>query len=139
MSRRRVFRGVTYRNIEHLWSDSSDDDDENGRMNNPLDVEMIDLTGLYESSESSANNTVTTSTQTYELLPLSAPFPSQSPSLPPPIIIPEQIRQQQQIIPSYVPRTLQPFGRRYMILPAFPTSFYDLQPPLLLANVPGIF
>jgi hypothetical protein len=36
---------------------------------------------------------------------------------------------------AFVPRTLQPDSRRHSILPAFPTSFYNDRPPLLLANV----
>lgn len=40
----------------------------------------------------------------------------------------------------YVPRTIQANDtRRYSILPAFPTTFYNDQPSLLLANVPGMF
>ena len=37
---------------------------------------------------------------------------------------------------AFVPRTLPLESRRYSILPAFPSSFYNDCPPLLLANVP---
>ena len=51
--------------------------------------------------------------------------------------LPSGLMQEQQTMPSYIPSTLQQDSRRYSILPAFPTSFYNDQPPLLLANVPG--
>lgn len=37
---------------------------------------------------------------------------------------------------AFVPRTLSRDSRRYSILPAFPSSFHNDCPPLLLANVP---
>lgn len=37
---------------------------------------------------------------------------------------------------AFVPRTLPLDSRRYSILPAFPSSFYNDRPTLLLANVP---
>ena len=113
MSRQRIFRGVSYPDIQHLWDDSSDDEE----TNIPSNIEMVDLTGTSEPSESSSDNTVIMSISSNELLSLT----------PPPIVQP------------YIPRTLQQFSRRYSILSAFPTSFYNLQPSLLMANVPGIF
>ena len=46
-------------------------------------------------------------------------------------------KQQQVIVPNYVPVTLRGPSYRYRILPACPTSIYDDQPPLLLPNVPS--
>jgi hypothetical protein len=50
-----------------------------------------------------------------------------------------QQQQQQQPSPPYVPTTLRQNSQRYSILPAFPTSIYNDQPTLLLANVPSMY
>ncbi|CAF1297606.1 unnamed protein product [Adineta steineri] len=44
--------------------------------------------------------------------------------------------QQQVKRPTYISRTLHGNNRRYRILPAFPTSFFNDKPLLLLSNVP---
>jgi len=62
--------------------------------------------------------------------------------LPPPSPSPNLLwatKQQQVSETAYVPRTLHGFSHRYRILPAFPTSFYNDQPTLLLPNVPSMF
>ena len=46
-------------------------------------------------------------------------------------------KQQQEIVPNYVPVTLRGPSYRYRILPACPTSIHVDQPPLLLPNVPS--
>lgn len=46
-------------------------------------------------------------------------------------------KQQQVIVPNYVPVTLRGPSYRYRILPACPTSIHVDQPPLLLPNVPS--
>ena len=58
------------------------------------------------------------------------------PPQPPPVVLCEAKNW-----PTYVPCTLRSNNRRrrYSILPAFPTSMYDKQPPLLLPNVPCMF
>jgi hypothetical protein len=70
-------------------------------------------------------------------------LPDEIPFLPPPpsysgSVQQEQEQKQQKTMIPYVPHTLQPNNRRYDILPAFPSSFYNDRPPLLLANVPSM-
>ena len=102
----------------NLWEDSDEED------NNSSDTEVIYLGHVLGPSTSTNINTAAViQTQSDE-----------QPSLPPPSSF---IQQLQQRMAPYVPRTLPHDSRRHSILPAFPTSFYDDRPPLLLANVPG--
>ena len=109
------------RDRQHLWDDSSDEEECN-RLQVTTPIDTIDLSRSPELvSISSADTTALSTTLPVELTSfvLSA-------------------QEEQEIISGYIPRTLQYHSRRYLILPAFPTSFYIDRPPLLLANVPGM-
>ena len=112
---RHTFRS-RHRDLDHLW-DSSDDEEEQ----QPSAIEVIDLSQsrspLHEPIMCNTVSTTTTAIISNE--------PMASTSI--------------ENLPTYVPRTLSANSRRYSILPAFPTSFYDEQSALLLANVPRMF
>ena len=108
------YRKFQARRHQNIWEDSDEED------NNPSDTEVIYLGHVLGPSASTNINTTAVQTQ-----------PDEQPSLPPPS---SSIQEQQQIMAPYIPRTLHHDSRRYSILPAFPTSFYNDRPPLLLAN-----
>jgi len=105
-------------------SNSNDHDDDKEKMENTrqTNIEMIDLTRSPEPVIRSTVRTTTVST-----LPGDLP--------PPPTTT---LSSSSLIMASYVPHTLQKNSQRYSILPAFPTSFYNDRPTLLLANVPSM-
>jgi len=86
---------------------------------------------------SSASSTASLNNKTEMVTTAMNELPSPSPS--PTLLWATKQHQQQVSETAYVPRTLHGFSHRYRILPAFPTSFYNDQPTLLLPNVPSMF
>ena len=130
MFRRRTFRVRDYR---RLWDDSSSEEVEEQETeeqinNQPSNIELIDLSQSPEANERTNIHASVTPTRVNTLPSLISPRLSSILVLP---------KEQYQIIAPYIPRTLQVNSRRYSILPAFPTSIYNNQPTLLLANVPS--
>lgn len=124
MRRRRLFH---VRDRQHLWDSSSDDEEQQPRRpqrqqqqqtGHQADVGLIHLS---DSPEPVMRDTISTSRMSISTQGESS-----------------QQEQQLEIGPPYVPYTLQRDIRRNSILPAFPSSFYNAQPALLLANVPSM-
>lgn len=110
----------------HLWDESSDDDDEN--------IEVIDLSRSPELTiaRGASNHVMSTRSNDQRWL-----LPAQ-PMSPAVAVTTTTSSVRQPATVPYVPCTLRENSRRYSILPAFPASFGDNYPPLLLTNVPGI-
>ena len=115
------------RDRRHLWDDSSDDDDDEN-------IEVIDLSRSPELTIASgaSNHVVSTRSNDQRWL-----LPAQ-PMSPAVAVTTTTSSVRQPATAPYVPCTLRENSRRYSILPAFPASFGDNYPPLLLTNVPGM-
>lgn len=122
MRRSRLLRR---RNRRNFWNDSDDEIEEIVVINNndPSDIEVIEIRPPRESSVLIRAATNIISTQPDDI----------------PALLPPSFSVQQQLTTAwYMPPSLHEHSRRYSILPAFPTSFYNNHPPLLLANVPSM-
>lgn len=117
---RHTFRS-RLRDLRHLWDSSDDEEEQQQQQQQSSAIEVIDLSqSLPLPHEPIMCNTVsTTTTATTSNEPMAS------------TTIEDSL--------TYIPRTLSANSRRSSILPAFPTSFYDEQPTLLLANVPRMF
>ena len=120
MDRRHRLFLLAKRKGDDLWKSSSEDEEESAVAAPPAaaqsahpNVVLIDLSQSPIRSE-----------------------PASQPVLLPPEAASLPYGEQAQAIVAFVPRTLPLDSRRYRILPAFPGSFYNEQPTLLLANVP---
>ena len=129
---RRIFH---IRKHEHLWDDSSDEDDNEKQQEHNTRSSNKKVTNRSDSSKGQmASNASSSSTSI--LLAASNQLASEASFSKFNASSLSSSSVQASVTTPYMPRTLQQHSQRYSILPAFPTSFYDHQPPLLLANVP---